>query len=79
MNGKKTIYMNSFRCPFDLKFNQATLTCTNEKNLIVPCHSQEILFNNAESNNQLISDSVDESKSRANDEINTDLPATVLK
>ena len=53
-NGQATAFMNSFRCPEDLVFNQATLTCTNTKDLTVPCYAQEMFFSNVQPNNQLL-------------------------
>ena len=64
--------MNSFRCPYDLVFNQATLTCTNEKDLIVPCQLQEVFFNNLQPNNQLLPEPIPEVTDK--DEISTDSP-----
>lgn len=37
-------FVHCFRCPYNLVFNQVTLTCTNEKDLIVPCEGQEIFY-----------------------------------
>lgn len=51
---KTTAFINTFICPEDLVFNQATLTCTTHKDLTVPCHAQEMLFAEKQFNNQLL-------------------------
>lgn len=72
--------MNSFRCPEDLMFNQATLTCTTTKDLTVPCFAQEMFFANQQPNNQLFPEPLPEllpeplPDSTEKDEIGTSSP-----
>ena len=55
-------------------FNQATLTCTNTKDLIVPCYAQEMFFTDTQPNNQVLPEALVATESTEKDEISTNSP-----
>ena len=58
------------RCPYNLVFNQVTLTCTNEQDLIVPCEGQEIFYTKPQAKPTEIIEPNKEANKEANKETN---------